>query len=73
MHLLFTCLSAQLIWKELGIFDIIQEATLIDLAGSAVLEYLLRDTERSFPGVSDIGLKEVMVVSYWYMWWMRRQ
>jgi hypothetical protein len=73
MHLLFTCPTFQVIWQELGIYDIIQEATFIDPAGSAVLEYLLRDTDRSFPGVNDIGLKEVMVVSCWYIWWMRRQ
>jgi hypothetical protein len=63
MHLLFTCPAIQVIWQELGIYDIIQEASFIDLAGSAVLEYFLRDTDRPFPGVTNIGLKEVIVVS----------
>jgi hypothetical protein len=61
MHLLFTCPATQVIWQELGIYDIIQEASIIDLAGLAALEYILRDTDRPFPGVTDIGLKEVIV------------
>jgi hypothetical protein len=61
MHLLFTCPATQVIWQELGIYDIIQEASIIDLAGSAALEYILRDTDRPFPGVTNIGLKEAIV------------
>jgi ribonuclease HI len=73
MHLLFTCPATQVIWQELGIFYIIQEASVVDLAGSAALEYILRDSDHPFPGITDIGLKEAIVVSCWYIWWMRRQ
>jgi hypothetical protein len=73
MHLLFTCPATQVIWQELGIYDIIQEASIIDLAGSAALEYILHDSDRPFPGVADIGLKEVIAVSCWYIWWMQHQ
>jgi hypothetical protein len=37
---------AQDLWNSLGIADVIEQAVTIDRAGSAVLEFILRDQKR---------------------------
>ena len=43
-HVMFTCSRAKMIWRELGLNEIIDEAALVDRSGAAVLEFLLCDT-----------------------------
>jgi hypothetical protein len=61
------------LWENLGIADIIIEAEQVDRAGSTVLEELLRRQDNTMVGFSNIGLKELILVSCWYLWWIRRR
>jgi ribonuclease HI len=72
LHLLFECDTAKQIWSSLGLIEIIEEAMLVDRAGSAVLEHLL-SAEKPMSGFESIGLLEVIGTACWYLWWMRRQ
>jgi ribonuclease HI len=71
--MLFLCESARELWSALGLSDIILDSSQVDRAGSAILEHLLGRAEASIPGISDIGLKETIVVACWYIWWIRRR
>jgi ribonuclease HI len=73
MHLLFKCPTAKELWQSLGLENIINEATSMDRAGSAVLEYLLRQNGNTLPGFEFVKLKETICVSAWYLWWIRRR
>jgi hypothetical protein len=72
-HLLFQCEIARDLWENLGIADIIIEAEQVDRAGCTVLEELLRCQDNTVVGFSNIGLKELISVSCWYLWWIRRR
>jgi ribonuclease HI len=72
-HLLFTCSTAADLWAILGIKDLIDDATLMDRAGSGILEYLFRSPIISFPGMQVVNLKEMVAVACWYLWWIRRR
>jgi hypothetical protein len=54
------------IWRKLGLVEKIEEAMIVDRAGSAVLEELLVHQH-------DDGLRELILTAAWYIWWMRRQ
>jgi hypothetical protein len=54
---------ARELWSSLGISNIIEEAIIIDLSGSAVLEYLFHDQDRELPGFERIGQKETIGVA----------
>jgi ribonuclease HI len=71
-HLLFLCPVATDLWRALGISEIINEALVVDRAGSAVLESLLSGQDKKFPNF-DMGLGETIAVACWYMWWIRRR
>jgi ribonuclease HI len=60
------------LWRALGISEIIEEALVVDRAGSAVLESLLSGQDKKFPNF-DMGLGEMIAVACWYLWWIRRQ
>jgi hypothetical protein len=72
-HLLFQCEMARDLWENLGIADIIIEAEQVHRAGSTVLQELLRRQDNTMVGFSNIGLKELILVSCWYLWWIRRR
>jgi hypothetical protein len=72
-HLLFQCETARDLWNNLGIADLIIEAKQVDRAGSSVLEELLRRQDNTLVGFSEIGLNEMISVSCWYLWWIRRR
>jgi ribonuclease HI len=72
-HLLFQCQPAIELWSSLGLQLVIEEAASADMAGSAMLEHILRREDNSLPGFSDIGLKETVSVACWYLWWLRRR
>jgi ribonuclease HI len=59
-------------WFDLGLSDIIEEALVIDRARSAVLEHLLKMESVPYSGF-DFGLKETIVITFWYIWWIRRR
>jgi ribonuclease HI len=63
---LFSCEHALDIWRKLGLVEKIEEAMIVDRAGSAVLEELLVHQH-------DDGLRELILTAAWYIWWMRRQ
>jgi hypothetical protein len=60
-------------WMALGVHEIIDEAMLVDRSGSAVLEEILRRNSRLMPGFHDLCLKEVVAITSWYIWWVRRR
>jgi ribonuclease HI len=72
LHLVFTCPTARSLWCSLGISQSMEEALEEDRSGSAVLEFLFRRQDTSMPGI-DLGMKEVIAVGSWYLWWIRRQ
>jgi hypothetical protein len=51
------------LWNSLGIADVVDQVVTIDRAGSAVLEFILRDQNRQLPGFDSIGLKETIGVA----------
>jgi hypothetical protein len=63
MHLLFKCHTYKDLWQSLGLENTIDEATSVDRARSAVLEYLLRQNGNTLPGFDSIKLKETICVS----------
>jgi hypothetical protein len=71
-HLLFVCPRAKEIWEALGLTSVVDDALLSDRSGSAIIEHLLCKEDMSFQNF-DIGLKEVMMVACWYLWWIRRR
>jgi ribonuclease HI len=73
LHLLFQCSAAREVWVALGIHSMIDEAIMVDRSGSAVLEEILCRNPTLMPGFNDIGLKEVVVITSWYIWWVRRR
>jgi ribonuclease HI len=73
MHLLFLCPAAKSIWQNLELTDLIDEATNVDRSGSAVLEYLMRLQQNNMQGLEIVGLKEVIAVTCWYLWWIQRK
>src|SRR4051812_44022007 len=72
-HLLFQCSTALEMWNALGISAIIDDALHTNRSGSTILKGLIRRDDNTFPGMSNIGLKETIIVACWYLWWMRRQ
>jgi hypothetical protein len=71
-HLLFQCEAAKRIWESLGILELIMQTVHIGRSGSVVLEELLRRHDNTIEGIS-IGLKEIISVTCWYLWWIRRR
>jgi hypothetical protein len=71
-HLLFQCDTTSQIWTSLELSEVINDAMLIDRAGSAILEHLFR-SDVSMPGFNSIGVREVIGTTCWYLWWIRRQ
>ena len=63
---------AQELWQKLEMNDCIQEATNLDLSGSVILEHLHRLQDNTLTGF-EFGKKELISMTCWYLWWMRRQ
>jgi ribonuclease HI len=61
------------VWQNLGLSQIIDDALLEDRAGSAVLENILNKQNNALEGFTLFGVKEVVLVACWYLWWLRRQ
>jgi hypothetical protein len=54
------------VWRKLGLADKIEDAMLVDQAGSAVLEELIVNQQVE-------NTRELILTASWYIWWMRRQ
>jgi hypothetical protein len=48
-HLIFTCNGAKDVWEALGLKEIIQEVSVVDRSGSAILEEILLNDFRKPP------------------------
>jgi hypothetical protein len=72
-HLLFECPAAREVWHSLNIQHIIDDATIVDRSGSAILEHILRQDMNEVLGLDSIHLKELVMITCWYMWWLRRR
>jgi hypothetical protein len=57
----------------LGLDQVIEEALHVDREGSAILEHLLQLQDNSMVGFDGAGLKEVISITSWYLWWIRRK
>jgi ribonuclease HI len=60
-------------WECLGLSSIIANALAADRAGSAVLEYILCLPDNIPSGFEVVQLKELVAVTCWYLWWLRRR
>jgi CRISPR/Cas system-associated endonuclease Cas3-HD len=54
------------VWRKPGLADKIEDAMLVDRAGSAVLEELIVNQQVE-------NTRELILTASWYIWWMRRQ
>ncbi|KAK1646392.1 hypothetical protein QYE76_064197 [Lolium multiflorum] len=61
------------IWENLGLARLIQEVSSEDRAGSGVFEVLMRRGNESLANLNGIGLRELVAMACWYMWWERRK
>jgi hypothetical protein len=73
LHLLFNCEMARQMWDSLGLTSVIEEACMVDRAGSAFLEFLMREEDKPLPGFDTIETKETIAVTCWYLWWLRHR
>ena len=71
-HGFFTCSRVQEIWDNLGIKPIIEEACNAYHDRSEVFDALMRQKEKTAPDF-EMGLKELIATTCWYIWWERRQ
>ena len=73
MHALFRCPCARLIWKALGLAKEVADASLVDWAGSVVIDFLLCDQSAQRLYLDTIKVPELFATPCWYIWWQRRQ
>jgi hypothetical protein len=71
-HLCFQCSPTVEIWSGIGIMEVIQNAALMERSGSVDLKDLLRLLQCDLESFQGVGLQEVILVSCWYLWWVRR-
>jgi hypothetical protein len=70
-HMLFRCDQGAEVSRELGILELVRKSLEVHLAGSTVLEELLCS---DFPDEEQLFTETAFVlVSCWYIWWMRRK
>jgi hypothetical protein len=67
------CPAAQETWTSLGLHEIIEDAMTVDRSGSVVLEEIMCRNSSSMPGFNDIGLKEVVAITSWNIWWVHKR
>ena len=53
--------------------QIVQDAYMVDRAGSSVLEFLLHDRNATAPLLPEVGRNEMIATAAWYVWWERRK
>jgi hypothetical protein len=57
----------------MGLDTIIANAMQSEQSGSVVLEELLRSNPCDAPGYSSFKLQELIAITCWYIWWIRRK
>ena len=72
-HLLFKCCRAREVWLALGVLHVIDNALIVDRSGSVGLEEILRSQIHTPDNLKHIGMKELIAVGAWYIWWQRRE
>ena len=72
-HVLFSCNMAVWLWFKLGIYDLITAVDQPHLSGSEVLEILIHGHSSNMSGASSVGTREVIAVTRWYLWQLRRK
>jgi hypothetical protein len=72
-HLLFQCQPTTELLSSLGLQTVVHEASIVDMAGSGMLEHILHWQDNTLPRFANIGLKETISVACWYIWWLRRR
>ena len=72
-HLLFDCCHARELWKNLGVSKIIDEAKRIDRSGYVIMEHLILAPDVPLAIKPNLNIKQVVLVGFWYLWWIRRQ
>jgi hypothetical protein len=72
-HLFFKCPRAFEIWENLGIANVILEACNEDRAGSGAFEAMLRQVDKETPHIPELGMKELVTIACWFIWWERRK
>jgi hypothetical protein len=45
----------------------------VDRSGSAILEHIMCTPDNDIQGFTTVNLKEVIITTCWYLWWLRRQ
>lgn len=70
---MFTCKRAKEVWKSLGLFEMITSTVQLDKSGSENLAQILTDPSNRYLAFGQIGLKEIIAVGVWYIWWQRRE
>jgi hypothetical protein len=71
--MLFECPRARLVWEQLGLGHIIENACMLDRAGQSVLEFILCTEQQTMRGLGTMKIPELVVVTSWYLWWERRR
>lgn len=72
MHLAFGAHRRQL-WNGLGLTPIMEAASVVDGFGPVLIEELLQSPKQQLQGFQKIDVHEVVIITCWYLWWMRRQ
>jgi hypothetical protein len=52
---------------------VITEALAVDRSTSAILEHIMCTPDNDIQGFTTVNLKEVIITTCWYLWWLRRQ
>jgi hypothetical protein len=69
----FKCPRVVEIWENLDLSRLIQEVVAEARAGSGIFEVLMRRGNDTLVNLNGIGLRELVKMSCWYMWWERRK
>ncbi|PNT62073.1 hypothetical protein BRADI_5g25075v3 [Brachypodium distachyon] len=72
-HMLFRRPRAMEVWQNLGLLHDVERACLLDMAGSAVLDFLLVCAKQQNRTLDHGLLSETFAIAAWYIWWERRQ
>ena len=73
IHMVFKCPEAMIIWRGLGLENVINNEIRDDRSGSVVLQEILKSTPTSVPGYERIRIHDTVAVAAWYIWWLRRR
>jgi hypothetical protein len=72
-HLLFQCQKVKVVWKILGVDELIQRARTTDRAGEAILGFLMHQADQDCRVLGVSNTRELIAVGAWVLWWERRR